>query len=140
MQAGTAWVMHVPPLHTCPGPHDTQAEPCWPQAESVVLVTHELPLQHPLQLVALQTVPPLQTPPAHVEPFWQALQVLPLTPQLRLDCEAVPMHDVPTQQPAQLKKSQLEAAPHTPLEHDRPTSQALHAAPAVPQMPSDWLP
>ena len=79
---------------------------------SLVAVTQVLPLQQPLQLVSLQTLPPTHEPVLQVEPLRHGLQLAPFTPHEVVVCEADATHAPPEQQPAQLKKSQAVVAVH----------------------------
>ena len=98
---------------------------------------HELPLQQPLQVDALHTVPPTHAPPLQVAPDRQLAQRAPLRPQLAVVCEEAGKQLPPEQHPAQLKKSQPVTDEHAPLLHDSPDPQALQFAPAVPHSPPD---
>jgi hypothetical protein len=129
--------MQVPAPQTRPGPHDTHAEPSWPQALSLVAAMQVLPLQHPLQVDALHAVPPTHAPPEQVAPDWQAPQLTPFKPQLVVVCDEGGRHVPPEQQPAQLKKSHPVTAVHAPLLHESPVPHALQAAPALPHRPVD---
>ena len=72
----------MPEAQVWPGPQAEHTLPEWPHAVAVVPAgcTHVVPLQQPVQLVALQTAPPVQTPAVHVAPLTQPVQVAPLTP------------------------------------------------------------
>lgn len=140
-QAGLICSTQVPAVQIFPGPQATQAEPLLPQAVAVVApaATQVLPLQQPVQLVALHSVPPVQMPPVQAEPLVQAAQAAPLSPQLVMVCEVGSVQVLFEQQPAQLKKSHALPVVHTPLRQTLLPWQVVQAAPAVPHCAADWL-
>jgi hypothetical protein len=93
---------------------------------------HLDPLQQPLQLVELQTVPPVHTPAVHVDPFKQVVHVAPLMPHDELFCALGCWHTPFAQHPVQLKKSHAVLGVHAPLMHELPLGQTLHACPLKP--------
>lgn len=95
-QLGLVVDTQVPAVHVFTAPQPTHAEPLWPQAVALVLVTQVLPLQQPLaQVVALQVVPPVHTPPAQAAPPEHAAQAAPLRPQMEADWPVVAMQELP---------------------------------------------
>jgi hypothetical protein len=121
-----------------PGPHETQVEARWPHAVSMVAVTQVLPMQQPLQVVALQVEPPVHTPPAQDAPEPHVWQVTPLRPHAIAVCWPDGTQVLPLQQPAHEKKSHAVAEVHAPLLHERPFAQPEQVAPPVPHSADDW--